>query len=255
MLTGSKEEIKSYASGMISRRTNLMFILTVVVLGPSLLIGFIGLIAFNISRGLGSFLGLLGMCGAVAIPVLVLVLVRRFYRSAARREISELREKEKNAVDQCLEVLAQPSYFNAASGVCGGAIAVAPATGKISLVFGRMLFSQPVNTQLITLQPGELRSWSAEKPGVTTSKLTGRGHSASEIMANNSYNSEHLLEQALGTGLRLGTENLHATEVFLNFDFEVAKSWVALLSKLDAGRLETLTVSTEFPNPEKSRSP
>ena len=54
---------------------------------------------------------------------------------------------------------------------------------------------------------------------------------------------------------RLGTENLHATEVFLNFDFEVAKSWVALLSKLDAGRLETLTVSTEFPNPEKSRSP
>jgi hypothetical protein len=120
---------------------------------------------------------------------------------------------------------------------------------KIAIVFGQMTTNADAKTRLITLNAGELRSWSAEKPGSSVLNLIGSGHTTGEMMGALNHNVRQSTQQAVGTGLRLVTENLDATEIFLNFDFEIAKSWVVLLDKLASGRLEVPTSPTEFPKP------
>lgn len=249
MLKGSDSEVKMLAKQLVSARFPLLLVIAIPVVGlPGCALGVTSAMGIFVYPAMWQKLFfLIGIVVGLGTPVWIIIGLQWLHRIPARSLIRKIMAIESDALAQCFTALSAPSYFNATSGPCGGAIAVDPVSKKVALVFGQMLAGKHTQTRCITLDVHELKSCSAEQPGVSTLSLAGSGHSSSDMLTVHSYNQEERVEQRNGTGLRIITENLDATEIFMNFDYEVAKSWVVLLDKFSSGRLEVPSSPTEFP--------
>lgn len=249
MLKGSDAEVNDVARALVAHRLFWLMLVAIPVVGlPGCALGFTSAMALFVwEHWWQKLFAVIGVFIGLSTPFLLNYGLRWLHRIPARGIVAELVQMEADALAKCLAELPQPTYFNATSGMHGGAIAVDPASRKIAVVFGQMQSGIPAKTRLVTLNPGELRSWSAELPGVSSLSLVGSGHSSSDMLKVHDHNLQQKIQQAHGTGLRLSTENLGATEIFLNFGYEDAKNWVVLLDKLNGGRLEVPGAAVEFP--------
>lgn len=249
MRKGSEAEISQVAGELLSQRMWWLLVVCVLPIGiPSCGLGIVGTISvFSYDQWWQKVLGLFGAILGLGSPLWIVFGLRWLHRIPARSMLQSIMALETKVANQCLELIQQPVYYNATVGWRGGAIAVNPATAQIALVFGELITKRSPQTRDIKFDVRELRQWRAIDPGATLIEVSGG--TSDQLLGALNHNVRARNERAQGTGLQLITDRLDATEIFLNFDFDEAKKWVLLLTKLSEGRLEVPVATIEYPFP------
>jgi hypothetical protein len=244
MVDLTNERVTAVAQTLLARNLRAIFIVCVVPIGIAgymgAALGFMMLVGDQgLARALGAGLLVLG----VAAPFVVLRLVRFGLRWPAKKLLRRARAKQTAAALQALQALGGPSpaaYYAAAMGRHGGAIALAPALGKLALALGDMHSQAPLKTWVIS--QSELATvvacGSAEEP--VWKKQTALTDVRENLRRREAY--------LASVGLRIQSSNALVPELFIQLDAEEARRWERLLQQFRLGTLQAPAAPTVFPN-------
>lgn len=152
MLTGSRQEVNQATNVLVAKRLIWIAILGTPLSMVSCYGGVVGggILIMQSGFFLKLFGGIVVLLGLGSI-FFINPIARLFFKGTAQRQIDEVMAMEQNAVARAIELAGAPSYYYAAAGLYGGAIAVNPAAKRIGIVSGRMQYGAAPQTKSIAL--------------------------------------------------------------------------------------------------------